>query len=217
MSDEEFRASVRDGVVKHSRQALIEDTWNAFSQHLFYLAGGNDDAQTYVRLKERAELSSVGSNCPGTEFSTSAFPPVPLLMSVRDCPVLDWQELLELVRPIHASSWKNRLGAIWPPHRPSTVTGRVFDESQIFQSIIISGKRLFRISWSCASPTAFSTAVPGGYYRLTFPRTNHLSNAIWICLAISSRFPSPPINFTNSPLRYNASVGSDKTSSSAGI
>src|SRR5512139_2296944 len=31
MSDEEFRANVRDGVVKHSRQALIEDTWNAFS------------------------------------------------------------------------------------------------------------------------------------------------------------------------------------------
>src|SRR6476619_8280696 len=45
MGDEEFRASVRDGVVKHSRQALIDETWKAFAQHLFYLAGGNDDDQ----------------------------------------------------------------------------------------------------------------------------------------------------------------------------
>ena len=55
MSDEEFRAAVRDGVVKYSRQALIEDTWTAFSRHLFYLAGANDDSQTYVRRKARAE------------------------------------------------------------------------------------------------------------------------------------------------------------------
>lgn len=39
MSDEEFRTTVRDGVIKHSRQALIEETWTTFSKHLFYLAG----------------------------------------------------------------------------------------------------------------------------------------------------------------------------------
>ena len=43
MSDEEFRTTVRAGVVKHSRQALIEDTWKAFASHLFYMAGENDD------------------------------------------------------------------------------------------------------------------------------------------------------------------------------
>ena len=55
MSDDEFRSAVCDGVAKHSRQSLIADTWNAFAHHLFYMAGENDDPNTYVRLKARAE------------------------------------------------------------------------------------------------------------------------------------------------------------------
>src|SRR6185436_5425799 len=68
MGDEEFRASVRDGVVKHSRQALIEERWNTFSQHLFYLSGGNDDAQTYTRLKERVEELERQFQLPGNRI-----------------------------------------------------------------------------------------------------------------------------------------------------
>ena len=40
MTDEEFRTTLRDGVVTHSRQALAEDTWKDFAQHLFYVSGG---------------------------------------------------------------------------------------------------------------------------------------------------------------------------------
>src|SRR6187399_3351900 len=50
MTDEEFRATVRDGVVAHSRQALAEDKWKNFAPHLFYVSGGNDDPDTYTRL-----------------------------------------------------------------------------------------------------------------------------------------------------------------------
>ena len=45
MTDEEFRATVREGVVAHSRQSLVEERWKVFSNHLFYLAGGNDDPE----------------------------------------------------------------------------------------------------------------------------------------------------------------------------
>src|SRR5574337_50252 len=75
MSDEEFRSTVRDGVIKHSRQALIEDTWNTFSQHLFYLAGGNDDPQTYTRLKERAEDLERRFQLPGNRIFYLSIPP----------------------------------------------------------------------------------------------------------------------------------------------
>src|ERR687890_2405822 len=68
MSDEEFRATVRDGVVKHSRQALLEDTWTAFSRHLFYLAGENDDLQTYARLKAKAEELERAFHLPGNRI-----------------------------------------------------------------------------------------------------------------------------------------------------
>src|SRR5215813_2522029 len=53
MTDEAFRATVRDGVVAHSRQALAEDKWNDFAPHLFYVSGGNEDQDTYARLKSR--------------------------------------------------------------------------------------------------------------------------------------------------------------------
>ena len=43
MSDQDFRNLVREGVVKHSRQALVEDTWRAFEPHLVYILGENDD------------------------------------------------------------------------------------------------------------------------------------------------------------------------------
>ena len=39
MTDEEFRATVRDGVVSHSRQALAEDKWKDFAPHLFTCRG----------------------------------------------------------------------------------------------------------------------------------------------------------------------------------
>ncbi|HBH81446.1 MAG TPA: glucose-6-phosphate dehydrogenase, partial [Nitrospira sp.] len=75
MSDEEFRSTVRDGVVKHSRQALIEDTWTAFSQHLFYMAGGNDETQTFARLKERVEELEQKFQLPGNRIFYLSIPP----------------------------------------------------------------------------------------------------------------------------------------------
>jgi len=34
---------------------LAEDKWKDFAPHLFYVSGGNDDPNTYVKLKARAE------------------------------------------------------------------------------------------------------------------------------------------------------------------
>jgi glucose-6-phosphate 1-dehydrogenase len=55
MTNEDFRATLREGVLTHSRQPLKEDRWSVFTERLFYLAGGNEDRQTYAALKARVE------------------------------------------------------------------------------------------------------------------------------------------------------------------
>src|SRR5574340_896802 len=65
MTDEEFRATVREGVLAHSRQSLVEDRWKAFADHLFYLAGENDNPKTYEALKARADAIERTLGLPG--------------------------------------------------------------------------------------------------------------------------------------------------------
>ena len=121
MTDEEFRATVRDGVVTHSRQALAEDKWKDFAPHLFYLSGGNDDPHTYARLKARAEEIERNIQLPGNRIFYLSIPPSSF------APVCEGLEQAGLatkprrrIRPTPASSSKNRSAAIWPPPRPST-------------------------------------------------------------------------------------------------
>ncbi|HWV46965.1 MAG TPA: glucose-6-phosphate dehydrogenase, partial [Nitrospira sp.] len=134
MSDEEFRSTVRDGVIKHSRQALIEDTWTAFSQHLFYLAGGNDDAPTYARLKERVEELERTFQLPGNRIFYLSIPPSSF---TAVCEGLSHSGLAG--NPAAAPPY-TRIIVEKPVGRDLTsaqaineVTGRVFDESQIFR------------------------------------------------------------------------------------
>lgn len=134
MTDDAFRANVREGVVKHSRQSLQDDKWNAFASHLFYVAGSNDDPQTYATLKTRADdierqfqlpgnrvfylsipPSSFASVCEGLHqagLATAPAPKTPYARIIVEKPV---GRDLESARQINA------------------VTGRVFHESQIFR------------------------------------------------------------------------------------
>ncbi|HMI39588.1 MAG TPA: glucose-6-phosphate dehydrogenase, partial [Nitrospiraceae bacterium] len=75
MTDEEFRATVRDGVVTHSRQALAEDKWKDFAPHLFYVSGGSEDPNTYARLKARAEEIERNLQLPGNRIFYLSIPP----------------------------------------------------------------------------------------------------------------------------------------------
>ncbi len=134
MDDEEFRAVVRDGVIKHSRQALIEDTWNTFSKHLFYLAGGNEDAQTYARLKARAEELEHTFQLPGNRIFYLSIPPTSF------APVCEGLAASGLAGNPATQSPYARIIVEKPVGRDlasaqaiNAVTGRVFDESTIFR------------------------------------------------------------------------------------
>jgi glucose-6-phosphate 1-dehydrogenase len=134
MSDEEFRAAVRDGVVKHSRQALIEDTWTAFSRHVFYLAGENDEAQTYQRLKARAEDLEHTFQLPGNRIFYLSIPPssfTSVCEGLSNSGLAGTQAALSPYARIIVEKPVGR--DLATAQAINVVTGRVFDESQIFR------------------------------------------------------------------------------------
>ena len=134
MSDEEFRAAVRDGVVKHSRQALIEDTWTAFSRHVFYLAGENDDAQTYQRLKARAEDLERTFQLPGNRIFYLSIPPSSFTSVCEGLSNSGLADTQAAPSPYARIIVEKPVGRdLATAQAINVVTGRVFDESQIFR------------------------------------------------------------------------------------
>jgi len=134
MSDEEFRATVRDGVVKHSRQALIEEKWRTFADHLFYMAGENDDPNTYVRLKARTEELERTFQLPGNRIFYLSIPPSSFT------PVCEGLSTSGVAVKANRHAPYSRIIVEKPVGRDlqsaqeiNAVTGRVFDEPQIFR------------------------------------------------------------------------------------
>ena len=132
MTDEEFRATVREGVLAYSRQALVEDRWTSFAAHLFYLAGENEDPKTYTTLKARAEEIEKQLGLPGNRIFYLSIPPSSF---AAVCEGLDQAGLA-----LHARQPYARIIVEKPVGRDlasaqeiNAVTGRVFDESQIFR------------------------------------------------------------------------------------
>ncbi|HEX8096635.1 MAG TPA: glucose-6-phosphate dehydrogenase [Pyrinomonadaceae bacterium] len=58
MSDEEFRAKMREAVAEYGEDKSVdENLWQSFAAGLFYVTGQFDDAGTYERLKSALEKS----------------------------------------------------------------------------------------------------------------------------------------------------------------
>jgi glucose-6-phosphate 1-dehydrogenase len=134
MNDQEFRNLVREGVVKHSRQALVEDTWRAFEPHLFYLQGENDDSKTYSRLRAKAEEVERSMQLPGNRIFYLSIPPSSFAA------VCEGLAQAGLATTPGEDSPYSRIIVEKPVGRDlasaqqiNEVTGKVFDESQIFR------------------------------------------------------------------------------------
>lgn len=134
MTDEAFRAMAREGVMGHSRQALVETTWNEFAAHLFYIAGDNDDPNTFAALKSKADSVEQQFQIPGNRIFYLSIPPSSF---TSVCEGLNRTGLV--TRNGHHSPY-TRIIVEKPVGRDlasarqiNTVTGQVFDESQIFR------------------------------------------------------------------------------------
>ena len=134
MTDEEFRDVVREGVKTHSRQELIQEKWRDFERHLFYLPGDNDDPQTYVALKARAEKIERTFQLPGNRIFYLSIPPssfTPVCeglakagLASRPGPDVPYARII-VEKPVGRDLASAR--------QINAVTGQVFDESQIFR------------------------------------------------------------------------------------
>jgi glucose-6-phosphate 1-dehydrogenase len=134
MTDEDFRAVARDGLIDHSRQALVEDTWRQFEQHLFYLPGDNNDPHTYTALRARCEQIEQAMGLPGNRIFYLSIPPssfTPVCEGLADAglatpplPDIPYARII-VEKPVgrDLASAQEILG----------VTGKVFDECQIFR------------------------------------------------------------------------------------
>src|SRR5499433_2232921 len=134
MTDEAFRAMAREGVMAHSRQALVETTWNEFAAHLFYIAGDNDDPNTFAALKSKADSVEQQFQIPGNRIFYLSIPPSSF---TSVCEGLNRAGLV--TRNGHQSPY-TRIIVEKPVGRDlasarqiNAVTGQVFDESQIFR------------------------------------------------------------------------------------
>ena len=133
-SEEEFRESVRDGVVKYSRQALDKQKWANFERHLFYLAGSMDDSALYEAIKVRVEKIEADLGLPGNRIYYLAIPPTSFASACEGL------QRAWLVSPSNSSQPFCRVIVEKPIGRDlqsaqeiNATIGRVFDESQIFR------------------------------------------------------------------------------------
>ena len=132
MTDGDFRANLREGVQTHSRQPLKEDRWSVFAERLFYLAGGNEDLQTYSALKARVEDIERRFELPGNRIFYLSIPPSSF---AAVCEGLDHAGLAaHTPRPYTRIIVEKPVGRdLATAQQINAVTGRVFDESQIFR------------------------------------------------------------------------------------
>jgi glucose-6-phosphate 1-dehydrogenase len=132
LTDETFRSTLREGVRAHSRQPLDEEAWNTFARRLFYLSGGNDDPQTYAALKARAEQIERQFELPGNRIFYLSIPPSSF---TAVCQGLEQAGLASrAARPYARIIIEKPVGRDLASAREiNAVTGRMFDESQIFR------------------------------------------------------------------------------------
>jgi glucose-6-phosphate 1-dehydrogenase len=134
LSDQDFRASTREGVAKHSRQKLDEGKWREFEQRLFYLSGAIDDPQAYQAIRQRLEKIEADLKLPGHRIFYLAIPPTSF------APACEGLQSAGLVHPPDGAHPFCRVIVEKPIGRDlasareiNATIGRVFDESQIFR------------------------------------------------------------------------------------
>lgn len=76
MSDDEFRASMREACEKHARTRPVDDAvWESFARGLFYVRGEFSDPEAYLRLRRRLDEFDRTRGTDGRRIYYLAVPP----------------------------------------------------------------------------------------------------------------------------------------------
>ncbi len=125
---------MRAGILRYSRQALEIEQWNFFSDRLFYMSGSNEDPETYIKLKSRAEMIERHLRLPSNRIFYLSIPPSSVTVVCSGLEQSDLVAKLETGRPFTRIIVEKPVGHdLASAQAINQVTGRVFDESQIFR------------------------------------------------------------------------------------
>jgi len=134
LSDQDFRASAREGVGKYSRQALDDGKWAEFERRLFYLSGSIDDSQLYHDIRTRAEKIEAELKLPAHRIFYLAVPPASFATT---CEGLQGAGLVQPTlgpTPFPRMIVEKPIGHDLESARQiNVIVGQVFEESQIFR------------------------------------------------------------------------------------
>ncbi|MBI3603337.1 MAG: glucose-6-phosphate dehydrogenase, partial [Nitrospirae bacterium] len=134
LSDLDFRASSRDGVVKYSRQELAESKWGDFERRLFYLSGAIDDSASYGKIRARLKTIEADLKLPGHRIFYLAIP------STSFAAACEGLQRAGLIHPPGGAAPCSRVIVEKPighdlasARQINATIGSVFDESRIFR------------------------------------------------------------------------------------
>ncbi|MEW6543366.1 MAG: glucose-6-phosphate dehydrogenase [Nitrospirota bacterium] len=134
LTDQDFRAIAREGVLTFSRQALLEPKWAEFERHLFYRSADIDDSGSYSDMRQAAERVETELKLPGHRIYYLAIPPTSIT------PVCEGLQRAGLVHPPDGTNPYSRVIVEKPIGRDlesarqiNATIGSVFAESQTFR------------------------------------------------------------------------------------
>ncbi|MGH9894177.1 MAG: glucose-6-phosphate dehydrogenase, partial [bacterium] len=134
MSDEDFRASTREGIIAYSRQPLAYKQWAEFERHLFYLSGSIEDPQSYQAIKTRLEKIEAERSLPGHRIFYLAIPPTSYAAACEGLQRAGLVQPPDGFGPFCRVIVEKPIGRDLESARQiNAVIGQVFDESQIFR------------------------------------------------------------------------------------
>ncbi len=134
LGDQDFRASLREGIVKYSRQALAEGKWAEFERRLFYQSGAIDDPKSYKEIKARLEKIEADLKLPGHRIFYLAIPPTSFALACEGLQRSGLAHPPDNSHPFCRVIVEKPIGRDMESARQiNAIVGKVFDESQIFR------------------------------------------------------------------------------------
>lgn len=134
LSDLDFRAVSREGVVAYSRQTLAEASWADFERHVFYQSGSIDDPRAYLEIKARLERIETDLKLPGSRIFYLAIPPTSIAAACEGLKCAGLVSPAAKTGPFCRVIVEKPIGRDLESARYINATvGSVFDESQVFR------------------------------------------------------------------------------------
>jgi glucose-6-phosphate 1-dehydrogenase len=220
LSDDELRLRARSSLIANPEVEFQSSEWDAFAPRLFYISGEYDDAESFMRLRDRVIQLEEQWNIGGNRLFYLSTPP-----SVYE-PIITCLGNADLVKPAGGHNWtrvviEKPFGSdLQSAHKLNDHVLSVFDEDQVYRIDHYLGKEtvqnvlVFRFANGIFEPiwnrnyvdnvqitVAESIGVEGrgGYYERSGALRDMMQNHLMQLVSLTAM--EPPIAFDAKAVR----------------